>query len=123
MDYSKKRRQTYGCKNHHRKMGGVQIQASKQIDKNAAAVVQLRSGCVMILIRLRPDQTMEVCMMTHEDIENRIHIDTEAIPAFRREELVRWAIELTKEVFKRPGAEEEYQAWLKKRKQNTENGV
>lgn len=46
-----------------------------------------------------------------------IRIDTAAIPDFRREELAKWAIELTERAFSVPGAEERYQDWLRERKQ------
>lgn len=49
-----------------------------------------------------------------------IQIDVSQIPAFRREELARGALELVEQVFSLPGAEERYQAWLAKRKQKEE---
>ncbi len=45
-----------------------------------------------------------------------LSIDFASIPDFRREELARGALELTKQVFSMPGAEERYQAWLKERR-------
>ena len=44
-----------------------------------------------------------------------VHIDTKAIPSFRREELARGALDLMEQVFSMPGAEERYQEWLKAR--------
>lgn len=49
-------------------------------------------------------------------MQNKIHIDTAAIPDFRRIELAKAALALTEQVFAMPGAEERYQAWLKERK-------
>ena len=46
-------------------------------------------------------------------MQNEIHIDISQIPEFRRIELAKGALELTREVFSMPGAEERYQAWLK----------
>jgi len=45
--------------------------------------------------------------------QTTLHIDLAAIPDFRREELANWALRLTERTFSVPGAEEEYQAWLK----------
>lgn len=42
-------------------------------------------------------------------------IDLDSIPDFRREELAKGAIALTKQVFSTPGAEERYQQWLRER--------
>lgn len=47
-----------------------------------------------------------------------VHIDILQIPDFRREELARGALELIEQVFSVPGAEEEYQAWLKERRKS-----
>lgn len=47
----------------------------------------------------------------------KIEIDTNDIPDFRRRELGKLALELTEFVFSIPGAEEQYQEWLKKRKE------
>ena len=49
-------------------------------------------------------------------MNNKIHIDISQIPDCYRESLARGAIELTKQVFSMPGAEERYQAWLKERR-------
>lgn len=49
-------------------------------------------------------------------MQNKIHIDTTAIPDFRRESLAKGALALTEQFFSMPGAEERYQAWLKERK-------
>lgn len=45
-----------------------------------------------------------------------LRIDIASIPNFRREELAKGALALTKQVFSMPGAEERYQAWLKERR-------
>jgi len=47
--------------------------------------------------------------------EERLHIDLDSIPDFRREELAKWAIDLTRKMFSEPGAEERYRLWLKER--------
>lgn len=44
-----------------------------------------------------------------------VQIDTAAIPSFRREDLARGALDLMEQVFSMPGAEEQYQEWLKAR--------
>lgn len=49
-------------------------------------------------------------------MQNKIHIDTNMIPDFRRMELAKGALALTEQVFSMPGAEERYQAWLKERR-------
>ena len=49
-------------------------------------------------------------------MNDKIHIDISQIPDCYRESLARGAIELTKQVFSMPGAEERYQEWLKKRR-------
>lgn len=45
-----------------------------------------------------------------------LHINLASIPDFRRVELAKGALVLTKQVFSVSGAEERYQAWLKERK-------
>lgn len=49
-------------------------------------------------------------------MQNKIHIDIDQIPDFRRIELAKGALALTEQVFSMPGAEERYQAWLKERR-------
>ena len=51
-------------------------------------------------------------------IPEGIQFDVSRIPRFRREDLARGALELTRRVFSQPGAEERYQEWLKERKKN-----
>lgn len=46
---------------------------------------------------------------------SKFYIDLKSIPDFRRVELAKGAIALTREVFSEPGAEERYQQWLKER--------
>ena len=43
-----------------------------------------------------------------------LRIDIASIPDFRREELAKGALALTEQVFSMPGAEERYQAWLRR---------
>ncbi len=58
-------------------------------------------------------------------MQETIHIDTVQIPAFRRDELAKGALDLMEAAFSMPGAEERYHAWLKKRKDKAarKNGV
>lgn len=46
-----------------------------------------------------------------------IEIDVNLIPEYQRCQLAEFALELTREVFSRPGEEENYQAWLQERRQ------
>ena len=41
--------------------------------------------------------------------------DIDEMPEYKRIALAKWVIEVTTELFKQPGVEEEYQAWLAKR--------
>ncbi len=50
-----------------------------------------------------------------ENLPTEIHIDTSAIPTFRRRELAEGALKLMEQVFSRPGEEERFQAWLRER--------
>ncbi len=50
------------------------------------------------------------------ELTSEIHIDTSAIPDFRRDRLAKGALEIVKLAFSQPGAEERYQAWLAKRR-------
>ncbi len=45
-----------------------------------------------------------------------VEIDVRQIPAFRREELGKAALLLVEQVFSMPGAEEQFQEWLAKRR-------
>lgn len=45
-----------------------------------------------------------------------IKIDVNLIPEYQRCQLAEFALDLTREVFTRPGEEERYQAWLKNRR-------
>lgn len=46
---------------------------------------------------------------------SKFHIDLKSIPSFRKVELAKGAIAMTREVFSEPGAEERYQQRLKER--------
>lgn len=45
-----------------------------------------------------------------------IKIDVNLIPKYQRCQLAEFALDLTSEVFTRPGEDERYQAWLKNRR-------
>ena len=45
-----------------------------------------------------------------------VRIDVNAIPDYQRGQLAEFALELTRNIFARPGEEERYQEWLAKRK-------
>jgi len=47
----------------------------------------------------------------------KIEIDFDSIPEYQRRQLAELALEVTREVFSRPGEEERYQAWLQNRRQ------
>ena len=49
--------------------------------------------------------------------EPDVKIDVNQIPEYQRRQLAELALEVTREVFSRPGEEERYQEWLKKRQQ------
>lgn len=49
-------------------------------------------------------------------MQDQIHIDIEMTPDFQRIEFAKGMLELVKQIFSMPGAEEECQAWLKARK-------
>lgn len=52
----------------------------------------------------------------------KITIDVNLIPEYQRCQLAELALEVTREVFSRPGKEERYQAWLQnRRKRETES--
>lgn len=44
-----------------------------------------------------------------------VKIDVNAIPEYQRGQLAEFALELTRNIFARPGEEERYQEWLAKR--------
>lgn len=46
-----------------------------------------------------------------------VKVDVNLIPEYQRRQLAEFALEVTREVFARPGEEERYQAWLKKRQE------
>lgn len=50
-------------------------------------------------------------------MQNEVHIEIEKIPEFQRISLAKGALALVEQVFSMPGAEEQYQAWLKARKE------
>lgn len=45
----------------------------------------------------------------------QIRINFDAIPEYQRGELAKFALEVTRNCFARPGEEERYQAWLAER--------
>lgn len=45
-----------------------------------------------------------------------VKIDVNLIPEYQRRKLAEFSLELTKEVFSRPGEAERYQAWLQDRR-------
>lgn len=49
--------------------------------------------------------------------EPDVKIDVNQIPEYQRRQLAELALEVTREVSSRPGEEERYQEWLKKRQQ------
>lgn len=49
-------------------------------------------------------------------------IDVSKIPDHAREILASWALDVTRDCFKRPSAEKEYAEWLKQYKKRQKNG-
>ena len=45
-----------------------------------------------------------------------VDLDLNAIPEYQKNELCKWALELTRHFFSQPGVEEQYQIWLAERK-------
>ena len=53
---------------------------------------------------------------TEGDVIGDISFDVNLIPEHARNDLARFALSLVEECFSKPGAEERYREWLKKRK-------
>ncbi len=46
----------------------------------------------------------------------QVHINCDAIPEYQRSELARFALDVVRNCFARPGEEEKFQKWLAERK-------